>query len=328
MGGVSYVEAEDLAARPLRFAAAPLCSLMAATRDAAGAVRSDTPEAWCRAIRAHLTGRDYEVLAPLSVSQPAFVPDAILPAAQPPGQPLKDALEQIVAAADDLVRDIESCRSQGPTGDWRVPAGDPQRWTRGLVLALARAWSGFRPIWESAQQQLAREADRISAASERGGHLHLLATTILHSRVTGGRWEFDACNRTTDVRLAVPDEGLVLLPLVAGGRASIVDDARTTLHHVGYPLRPVASMSSRAGRPSPPLEALLGIPRARILRELDQPTTNGRLAASLRTVASTATHHVSALESAGLVIRDRSGPGLLVRRTPQGDALLALYETE
>jgi hypothetical protein len=37
---------------------------------------------------------------------------------------------------------------------------------------------------------------------------------------------------------------------------------------------------------------------------------------------------VTALESAGLVVRDRSGPGLLVRRKPRGDALLALYESE
>jgi DNA-binding transcriptional ArsR family regulator len=74
------------------------------------------------------------------------------------------------------------------------------------------------------------------------------------------------------------------------------------------------------------LEALLGGPRARILRELDRPATNGRLAAALQTVPSAATHHVSALVSAGLVLRDRSGPGLVIRRTARGDALLSLYE--
>ena len=52
MTGGYYVDAEDLAGRPLPVAVAPLPSLMMALRDAAGAGRSDTPEPWCRIIRA------------------------------------------------------------------------------------------------------------------------------------------------------------------------------------------------------------------------------------------------------------------------------------
>jgi DNA-binding transcriptional ArsR family regulator len=89
---------------------------------------------------------------------------------------------------------------------------------------------------------------------------------------------------------------------------------------VGYPLR------TRPRDPEPTLHALLGIPRARILRELDAPATNNRLAAVLQTVPSAATHHVSALAAAGLVVRDRSNGSLLVRRTARGDALVALYD--
>jgi hypothetical protein len=43
-------------------------------------------------------------------------------------------------------------------------------------------------------------------------------------------------------------------------------------------------------------------------------------------VPSAATHHVSALESAGLVLRDRSAGPPVIRRTARGDALLGLYE--
>jgi len=43
-------------------------------------------------------------------------------------------------------------------------------------------------------------------------------------------------------------------------------------------------------------------------------------------VPSAATHHVSALAAAGLVLRDRSDRSLLVRRTARGDALVALYD--
>ena len=56
---VEYIEESDLIARPLRVSVAPLHSLLMALRDAAGAERSGTPEAWRRVIRSHLTARDY-----------------------------------------------------------------------------------------------------------------------------------------------------------------------------------------------------------------------------------------------------------------------------
>ena len=109
----------------------------------------------------------------------------------------------------------------------------------------------------------------------------------------------------------------VLAPL-STSRPTLVPSALVRL--VGYPLRP------RRTAPEPTLEALLGIPRARILRELDRPASNNALAAVLQTVPSAATHHVSALAAAGLVVRDRSDGSLRVRRTARGDALLALYD--
>src|SRR3954447_21981324 len=92
----------------------------------------------------------------------------------------------------------------------------------------------------------------------------------------------------------------------------------------GAPARTPSAAATR-GREAT-LEALPGIPPARILRGLDAPATNNGLAALLRTVPSAATHHVSALTAAGLVVRDRSDGTLRVRRTARGDALLALYE--
>jgi DNA-binding MarR family transcriptional regulator len=43
-------------------------------------------------------------------------------------------------------------------------------------------------------------------------------------------------------------------------------------------------------------------------------------------VPSAATHHVNALEAAGLVVRDRHGRNVLVRHSARGRALLDLYE--
>jgi DNA-binding transcriptional ArsR family regulator len=146
--------------------------------------------------------------------------------------------------------------------------------------------------------------------------MQVLGDLVPCAHVSGGRWVLE-WPVATSARLTVPDQGLTLVPLVAGSRASIVDADSASVKLVGYPLR--------ARRCDGTLEALLGIPRARILRELDVPATNNRLAAVLQTVPSAATHHVSALVAAGLVERDRSNGSLLVRRTSRGDALLALY---
>jgi DNA-binding transcriptional ArsR family regulator len=316
---VEYLEEADLVARPLRIAAAPVHSLLMAARDAAGAERAGTPEAWRRVIRAHLTRRDYDVLAPLATSRPTLVPSALVPLPEPPAQTLKDGLEQLVAAEDALSCEIHECMDSGGAGDWREPARDPQRWIRGVALAMTRAWAGFRPIWQDRHERIGAEIERVTAAAQRGAHLHVLGELIACGHVRGDRWVTEWPGGQ-DLRLEVPATGLTLIPLVSGSRASIVDIEGPVLRLVGYPLR--------AGRhePEPTLEALLGNPRARILRELHEPATNNQLAAALQTVPSAATHHVSALAAAGLVVRDRSNGSLLVRRTARGDTLVALYD--
>jgi DNA-binding transcriptional ArsR family regulator len=318
---VEYLEERDLVARPLRIAAAPVHSLLMATRDAAGAERAGTPEAWRRVIRAHLTRRDYEVLAPLATSRPTLVPSALVPLPEPPAQTLKDGLEQLVAAEDALSGEIHECMEAGGAGDWREPARDPRRWIRGLALAMTRAWAGFRPIWQDRQEQMAPEIERVTAAAQRSAHLHVLGDLLPCGHVRDDRWVVEWPG-AQDVRLDVPADGLTLIPLVAGTRASIVDVDGPVIRLIGYPLR------ARPHDPEPTLEALLGIPRARILRELHEPATNNQLAGALQTVPSAATHHVTALAAAGLVVRDRSNGSLLVRRTARGDALIALYDPQ
>ena len=260
------------------------------------------------------------MLAPLSTSRPTLVPSALVPFPDPGVQTLRDGLEQLVAGEHALGGEIEECMDADGTGDWRCAAGDPHRWIRGLALALTRAWAGFRPIWQVRQERLAAEVERVTEAAQRGAHLHVLGDLITCAHVREDRWVFEWPG-AEDVRLDVPDRGLTLIPLVSGSRASIVDVDGPVVRAVGYPLQP------RPRGEEPTLEALLGIPRARILRELDEPATNNRLAALLQTVPSAATHHVSALVAAGLVIRDRSSGRLLVRRTARGDAVVALYDT-
>ena len=314
----AYLTEVQLEARPLRVAAAPVHSLLMALRDAAGAERAATPETWRRVIRARLSPGDYAVLAPLSTPRPTMLPSALVPFPGPAEQTIKESLEQLIASEDVLAAEIEDCRLSG-AGDWSQAARDPHRWVRGLALALSRAWAGFLPIWGLRQEQLAAELDRVESAAQRGAHLQVLGDLIPCGHARDDRWVLEWPG-DGDMQLDVPDEGVVIVPLVAGSRASIVDVDGATLRLVGYPLR----ADAHAGEPT--LESLLGTSRAKILSELDEPATNNRLASVLQTVPSAATHHVSALAAAGLVVRDRSNGRLLVRRTSRGDALIALYE--
>ena len=75
------------------------------------------------------------------------------------------------------------------------------------------------------------------------------------------------------------------------------------------------------------LEALVGPQRARVLRALDRPRTVGELARTLIAVPSAATHQVSALEAAGLVVRQRNGQHVIVHLTVRGARLVELYES-
>lgn len=322
--GVDYIEADEVRRRPFRVAVAPLPSLQAALVEAVGTGRKGTPPAWRRAIRTHLRERDYETLAPFVTRGPTLVPDPLLGLAEPPGETLKDGIERIVATPhDELLAETEVCRAATGSTAWRELERDPARWLRRYVASLLRAWNGFAPIWRQAQTALDREIERVGVATAVDAQLELLDGLLAQGSVDDGRW----CLRCKFAvgRREFPDTGLVLLPLVAGDGGSIVDVAGSTMRRVGYPVPALRQlMADEASAPA--LEGLVGIPRAQILRALDSPTSIGRLAEALRAVPSAATHHVSALEAAGLVTRDRCGQQVLVRRTPRGEALLALYD--
>ena len=292
--------------------------------DAVNDGRKGTPRAWRRAIRAHLRDSDYETLAPFVTSGQTLVPDPLLGLTEPPGETLKDAIERMIATpVDALAEEIVECRDATGSTAWREAESNPARWLRRYVASLLRAWKGFAPVWRQAQAGLDREVERVGVATALDAQLELLDGLLPLGAVYDGRW----CLRCkfAEGRKVFPDTGLVLMPLVAGERGSIMDVQASTMRCVGYPVPSMLTLDIYAP-PAPALEGLLGIPRAQVLQALDCPTSIGRLAEALHAVPSAATHHVSALEAAGLVTRERSGRHVLVRRTARGEALLNLYD--
>jgi DNA-binding transcriptional ArsR family regulator len=320
---VEYIEAEDVRRSPFRVAVTPLPSLNFAVRDAVGAGRGATPEAWCRAIRGYLRTQDYQTLAPFVTQGPTLVPDPLVGLSEPPGQSLKEGIERMMATPLDwLAEEIESCSAASGNGAWTDAQRDPARWLRRYAASLLRAWKGFGPVWRHARPALDREVERVGLATALDAQLELLDGLLAGGAVDDGRWCI-AC-KFYEGRFRFPDAGVVLHPLVAGERSSIFAHTDDAVASVSYPLRSVLGLEPLES-PRASLEGLLGVPRTRILRALADPTTIGRLAEALRAAPSAATHHVGALEAAGLVVRDRRGRHVLVRRTPRGEALLEIY---
>ena len=57
----------------------------------------------------------------------------------------------------------------------------------------------------------------------------------------------------------------------------------------------------------------------------DEPLAAGAVAEAIIATPGAATHHLRALEGAGLIVRERSGRNVIVHRTARGTNLLGLY---
>ncbi len=120
----------------------------------------------------------------------------------------------------------------------------------------------------------------------------------------------------------VAGRGLVLAPtLFSLGAHTVIDADEPPL--ISYPARGKALM----GESSPPqvpgaLAELIGPPRARLLALLDQPASTTALAHRLAVTPGAVSRHLTALATAGLLTRTRTGRSVLYARSPLGDALL------
>jgi DNA-binding transcriptional ArsR family regulator len=322
--GVEYIEAEDVRRSPFRVAVSPLPSLHSAMREAAGGHSTGMPRAWSDAIRRHLRSDDSRVLAPFLAPGHSMLPDPVVGLTDPPGESLKEGIERMMATSEDEVAaEIDGCAATGNAPYWREAQRDPARWLRRYAGCLLRAWKGFGPVWRRARPTITREVERVGTAAALDAQLELLDGLLLSAGVQQGRW-YAPCE-FYEGRHRFPDSGVILMPMVTGERGSLLARWGDVMQTIGYPVRGLNG--DAAGDPhEASLEALLGAPRADILRALARPTNIGRLAERLRVVPSAATHHVGALEAAGLVARERSGVHVLVRRTARGETLLELYE--
>lgn len=93
---------------------------------------------------------------------------------------------------------------------------------------------------------------------------------------------------------------------------------------VVYPCRAAATMWEAPDAADPDaLDALVGTPRAHLLRLLTDPLPTVELARRLRVTPSAVSQHLRVLAGSGLVTRARHGRMVLYRRTSLGDQLIS-----
>lgn len=309
----------------VRVAVHPGPSLFALAADVAGA-RRGTPAALVAAARAELQPSDLAALAPIGVPRGRYVPGCLSTIAYDGPGDVASMVERIATLpVDRLLEDVAFASGPFSRTPWRELTNQPRRWLVRYACALARVWNAMRAPWRASGELLDREVERVRTAVARGALPALLAGLHHAAQVRDGRWRVpDHESRT----LRPPGDGVRLTPVLAGPGAARVqysDDGQ--LVAIVYPLLGPARVRADVSREQPAaLEALIGAKRATILRFLDRPRHAGSVARAIGATPGSTTHHLRALEGAGLVIRERVGRQVIVRRTSRGSDLLDLYE--
>ena len=315
-----------LASPRVRVARSPSATLTQLTMEALGRPKG-SPASWPGAVREALRPTDLSTLGPVyGPTGPPFVPDCLLP--RPAGHvaSFHDEIARIAAVtAEELLKDLHDDGQLGTA--WATVARAPRRWIDAYSQALERAWTALAALWARATPLLEREAERIERALSLGAFDRVLDGLHPDGHVTHDRWHLP-CRAEAPVTIGGE---LLLVPMLIGPRATLLMSENGEVTYLAYPLCGAHGLTGTGSRtPSSPgsqaLEALLGAPRAEILRSLDSARSAGQIARGLQLSPAGVTHHLSALERAGLIIREPHGRHVLAHRTTRGTTLLALYE--
>jgi DNA-binding transcriptional ArsR family regulator len=310
--------------RHVHMALDPWPTVTALTLEALGE-RRGSPASWYRAVRASLDREDVDLLAPIASNGGiGYIPDCLVPVPATFGPSFEEALERVATTTTEVV--IADLGADGLLeSPWAAMARHPRPWLAAYAGAMQRAWGAVRPLWDRATPLLEAEVDRIGGALVRGTFDVLLDSLYPKGRVRDDRWYVGPPGYQYAVAIA---PGMVLAPIVAGPRWAFLGDRDGLVKNLMYPLpgaRRVANPDVRIAN-GDALTALLGAPRAGIVRRLDRAVTAGELAEATRLVPSAISHHLHHLEQAGLVRRVRHGRHVLVHRTARGTSLVNLYD--
>ena len=327
----------DLAAT--RFAISPLAETL---RGLQLLGRPQTPAVnrpWVRWARAELAERPLRLprLWPLLMPGRPYVPEFLFPAPPVPSPAFGSELAQICATPAEAVR--SSLHRVFGTAPWPGSATElavrPHESLAAISAEIAEAYERLiAPHWERLRPVLEADIAYHAGLLAGGGARSLFRD--LHPGLcwSGGRlWLRDTesapADGLDDGRVTLGPDGLVLMPTVFNWPDWSVKRATSTQTDLCYPARGAGTVWED-GLASPQdgvadlgaAEALLGVPRARLLFALRSPATTTALARRLDVTPSAVSQHLAVLHRGGLVSRQRMGRTVLYQTSALGLALL------
>lgn len=316
---------EDLA--DTRFAISPLMETVFSLWALSAPERSTTHLPWLRSLHGELDALDAPLLLSL-VGPSRALPDFLTPRPTTFTPAIEDELDAVRTTSPDIVRrDLLATHAPAPLPEILHPlsaGGD------GPVIALRdaicdlllRYWNiALKPVWP--QLRLVLDADITNRARQlaTGGARLLFADMHPNLRWHDGTLDIDDMIGRHNV--AASGRGLVLIPSAFAAKP-VPPLSPKEPPCLGYPSRGVATLWA----PPPEADAtalasLLGPPRARLLRLLEEPLPTVEIARRLKVTPSAVSQHFRVLHATGLVTRTRDGRHVLYRRSPLGDQLVS-----
>ncbi|WP_370946755.1 ArsR/SmtB family transcription factor [Amycolatopsis sp. cg5] len=325
MRGFSELDLGPVESLGVSVVSQPGATLLSLTADALGGRPQGIPADWRAHIRSHAPADSVAVLRPLFAPDHSGVPYCLTPDTTARSVPdIATYLEQVADLSPEvLLDDLTSDFGGAVPPQWRPVVDHPRRWIASYVRVLEAVWTAFSPIWQRADPLLKRETERVGTAVV-GGTLDVLLAGI------NSRYRFEGTSLyVPDVdpeKFSLDGRRLLLIPVISGSTASIFSFEQPDVAWIGYPMPGMGLLweSRKPPATGDPLTLIVGEMRALILRRVGRPATMGELAGVLDCSASTATYHCGQLEMAGLIVRERHGRHVRLRRTDRGDALIDL----
>lgn len=312
---------------------------------------------WATAARQRLDPRGCALLLALADPGSWYTPDFQVPFPESYRPTLEDELADVVTAdPTTLIRQLELAFAIGPMPHQvlaatrlsavpvekrRAPvprvlaetldAGGPQAVAERTATELERFWSAvLADDWPAMCQVLDDDVlHRGQLLSRRG------ATAVFADLGPDLRWD------GSTLALTIPpyDASFQVSPPLLLAPTVFADRPTVWLRHpdramFGYPARGRAKMWGASTQHRPPAVAgdesgvLLGGRRAALLVDLDCARSTTELAARHGIGASTVSHHLGLLCTAGLLVRHRLGREVLYERTARGSALAEALQVE
>jgi len=296
----------------LRLAHSPMAEVVASVSLA----RRPSAPAWWRA-GAVATLRTLPALGALLAAPAGYVPDFLTPAPVVSRPRLDDELRVVAATPlDRVVAEVD--RAWVGHAPPRF-ATDPAAGLAQVVTEIRRYWAAVvAPLWPRVRSVVEAELVFRARVAVTDGPRSLLAG--LHPTVAWDGATLDV-HCATDERWGLDGHPLTLVPAaLAGPKVHTMGDAPDG-RALWYPPRGHGRLWETTVAPATALANLLGPTRAAVLTLLAAPATTGAVADALGLAPATASHHLTTLRDAGLLLGERVGRQVRYSRTPLGDDL-------